>query len=129
MPVIEADHLSKRFGKKILAVDDVSFTIAAGTITGVLGPNGAGKTTTLRMILDLVRPSAGSVKILGSRYRELRAPAGRVGALLDSSGFHPGRSGRNALRVIATGARVSDARVDEVLELSLIHISEPTRPY
>ena len=117
MPVIEADHLSKRFGKKILAVDDVSFTIAAGTITGVLGPNGAGKTTTLRMILDLVRPSAGSVKILGSRYRELRAPAGRVGALLDSSGFHPGRSGRNALRVIATGARVPDVRVDEVLEL------------
>ena len=117
MPVIEADHLSKRFGKKILAVDDVSFTIAAGTITGVLGPNGAGKTTTLRMILDLVRPSAGSVKILGSRYRELRAPAGRVGALLDASGFHPGRSGGNALRVIATGARIPYERVEVVLEL------------
>jgi len=117
MPVIEADHLSKRFGKKILAVDDVSFTIAAGTITGVLGPNGAGKTTTLRMILDLVRPSAGSVKILGSRYRELRAPAGRVGALLDASGFHPGRSGGNALRVIATGARIPSERVEVVLEL------------
>ena len=117
MAVIEADHLTKRFGKKVLAVDDVSFTIEPGTITGVLGPNGAGKTTTLRMILDLVRPSAGSVTILGSRYRELHAPAARVGALLDSSGFHPGRSGRNALRVLATGARIPDDRVDEVLSL------------
>ncbi len=117
MPVIEAEHLSKRFGRKVLAVDDVSFTIEAGTITGVLGPNGAGKTTTLRMILDLVRPTAGAVKILGSRYRDLRAPAARVGALLDSSGFHPGRSGRNALRVLAAGAHVSDERVDETLEL------------
>jgi ABC-2 type transport system ATP-binding protein len=117
MPVIKAEHLSKRFGKKVLAVDDVTFAIEAGTITGVLGPNGAGKTTTLRMILDLVRPTAGTVTILGSRYRELHAPAARVGALLDSSGFHPGRSGRNALRVVATGAGVSDARVDETLAL------------
>ena len=117
MPVIKAEHLTKRFGKKVLAVDDVSFAIEPGTITGVLGPNGAGKTTTLRMILDLVRPTSGSVTILGSRYRDVRAPAARVGALLDSSGFHPGRSGRNALRVIATGAGVSDARVDETLEL------------
>ena len=69
MSVIKAEHLTKRFGKKVLAVDDVSFAIEAGTITGVLGPNGAGKTTTLRMILDLVRPTAGSVTILGSRYR------------------------------------------------------------
>ena len=75
MSVIKAEHLTKRFGKKVLAVDDVSFAIEAGTITGVLGPNGAGKTTTLRMILDLVRPTAGSVTILGSRYRDLRAPA------------------------------------------------------
>lgn len=117
MPVIEAEHLTKRFGKKVVAVDDVSFAIEPGTITGVLGPNGAGKTTSLRMILDLVRPTAGHVTILGSRYRDLRDPAARVGALLDSSGFHPGRSGRNALRVIAAGARVSDARVDEALEL------------
>jgi ABC-2 type transport system ATP-binding protein len=115
--VIHADHLSKRFGKKVLAVDDVSFAIEAGTITGVLGPNGAGKTTTLRMLLDLVRPTAGSVTILGSRYRDLRAPAARVGALLDASGFHPGRSGRNALRVIATGAGIPDERVDETLAL------------
>ena len=117
MPVIKAEHLSKRFGKKVLAVDDVSFTIEAGTITGVLGPNGAGKTTTLRMILDLVRPTSGAVTILGSRYRDLHTPASRVGALLDASGFHPGRSGRNALRIIAIGAGVTDARVDETLEL------------
>ena len=117
MPVIKAEHLTKRFGKKVLAVDDVSLAIEPGTISGVLGPNGAGKTTTLRMILDLVRPTAGSVTILGSRYRDMRAPAARVGALLDASGFHPGRSGRNALRVIAVGAGISDARVDETLAL------------
>jgi ABC-2 type transport system ATP-binding protein len=117
MAVIEAEHLSKRFGRRVLAVDDVTFAIEPGTITGVLGPNGAGKTTTLRMVLDLVRPTSGRVRILGSRYRELRAPAQRVGALLDSSGFHPGRSGRNALRVIAAGAGISFDRVDEVLTL------------
>ena len=117
MAVIEAEHLSKRFGKRVLAVDDVSFSIAAGTITGVLGPNGAGKTTTLRMILDLVRPTSGAVRILGSRYRELRAPARRVGALLDASGFHPGRSGLNALRVVAAGAGIPYERVDTVLGL------------
>jgi ABC-2 type transport system ATP-binding protein len=117
MAVIEAEHLSKRFGKRVLAVDDVTFVIEPGTITGVLGPNGAGKTTTLRMILDLVRPTSGTVRILGSRYRELRAPAKQVGALLDSSGFHPGRSGRNALRVVAAGARVPYERVETVLGL------------
>jgi ABC-2 type transport system ATP-binding protein len=127
MSAIEAEHLSKRFGKRVLAVDDVTFSIAAGTITGVLGPNGAGKTTTLRMILDLVRPSSGSVRILGSRYRELRAPAQRVGALLDSSGFHPGRSGLNALRVIATGAGVSYDRVDTVLGLVELESSAQRR--
>jgi len=117
MPVIEAEQLTKRFGKKVLAVDDISFAIEPGTITGVLGPNGAGKTTTLRMILDLVRPTSGSVRILGRRYRDLDAPAMRVGALLDASGFHPGRSGRNALRVIATGARIPAVRVERALEL------------
>jgi len=117
MAVIEAEHLSKRFGKKVLAVDDVTFSIRAGAITGFLGPNGAGKTTTLRMILDLVKPSAGSVRILGQRYRDLPRPATRVGALLDSSGFHPGRSGRNALRVVAAGAGLPYARVEEALAM------------
>src|SRR5450759_4727148 len=105
MAVIEAEHLSKRFGKKVLAVDDVSFSVEPGTITGFLGPNGAGKTTTLRMIVDLVRPSGGAVRVLGSRYRDLARPTTRVGALLDASGFHPGRSG------------ISYDRVDAALEM------------
>jgi len=116
MPVIEVENLTKRFGK-VLAVDDVSFAIEPGTITGVLGPNGAGKTTTLRMILDLVRPTEGSVLVLGGRFRDLERPFARVGALVDASGFHPGRSGRNALRVLAAASEIPVARVDEVLEL------------
>ena len=115
MAVIEAEHLSKRFGRKVLAVDDVTFSIRAGAVTGFLGPNGAGKTTTLRMILDLVKPSGGSVRVLGQRYRDLPRPATRVGALLDASGFHPGRSGRNALRVVAAGAGLPYGRVEEAL--------------
>lgn len=125
MPVIEVENLSKRFGRKVLAVDGVGFTIEAGSVTGMLGPNGAGKTTTLRMILGLVRPSAGAARILGSRYRDLPMPATRVGALLDSAGFHPGRSGRNALRVIATGAGIPRDRVETVLEL--VELSDAAR--
>jgi ABC-2 type transport system ATP-binding protein len=117
MAVIEAEHLSKRFGKKVLAVDDVSFSVEPGTITGFLGPNGAGKTTTLRMIVDLVRPTAGTVRVLGGRYRDLTHPTTRVGALLDASGFHPGRSGRNALRVVSRAAGIGDDRVDAALEM------------
>ena len=117
MAVIEVHDLSKRFGKSVLAVDHVSFAIQAGSITGFLGPNGAGKTTTMRMILDLVRPTSGTAKVLGSRYRDLAKPATRVGALLDASGFHPGRSGRNALRVIAAAAGLPAARVDVALKL------------
>ncbi len=117
MGVIEVEHLSKRFGKRILAVDDVSFSVEAGTITGFLGPNGAGKTTTLRMLVDLVRPSAGRVRVLGGRYKDLPRPTTRVGALLDASGFHPGRSGRNALRVVARAAGIDDERVDAALEM------------
>jgi len=117
MAVIEAEHLSKRFGKKVLAVDDVSFGIQPGTITGFLGPNGAGKTTTLRMIVDLVRPTAGTVRVLGGRYRDLTHPTTRVGALLDASGFHPGRSGRNALRVVSRAAGIGYDRVDSALEM------------
>ena len=117
MAVIEAEHLSKRFGKKVLAVDDVSFGIEPGTITGFLGPNGAGKTTTLRMIVDLVRPTAGTVRVLGGRYRDLTHPTTRVGALLDASGFHPGRSGLNALRVVSRAAGIGYDRVDSALEM------------
>jgi ABC-2 type transport system ATP-binding protein len=114
-PALRLKGLAKSFGARV--VDDLDLTVRAGELYALLGPNGAGKTTTLRMILDLVRPTAGSVTILGSRYRELHAPAARVGALLDASGFHPGRSGRNALRVIAMGAGIADARVEETLEM------------
>ena len=117
MAVIEAEHLTKRFGRGVLAVDDASFEVRTGAVTGFLGPNGAGKTTTLRMIVDLVRPTGGSVRILGGRYRDLRRPMTRVGALLDASGFHPGRSGRNALRVLAAASGLPYGRVEEVLEL------------
>lgn len=116
-PLIEAEHLSKRFGRRVLAVDDASFAVRAGVVTGFLGPNGAGKTTTLRMIVDLVKPTGGSVRVLGGRYRELARPMTRVGALLDASGFHPGRSGRNALRVLAVSNHIPAQRVDEVLDL------------
>ena len=117
MAVIEVERLTKRFGKNVLAVDDVTFSIQAGSITGFLGPNGAGKTTTLRMVLDLVRPTSGSARVLGSRYRDLTRPATHVGALLDASGFHPGRSGRNALRVIAAATGLPGERVGAALEM------------
>jgi ABC-2 type transport system ATP-binding protein len=108
--------LTKRFGKTV-AVDDLSFGVEHGRITGFLGPNGAGKTTTLRVLLGLVEPSAGNATILGRRYRALDAPAAQVGAVLEATGYHPTRSGRNHLRVLATAIGVATARVDEVLEL------------
>jgi ABC-2 type transport system ATP-binding protein len=114
--VIEVEHLTKRFGK-ILAVDDVSFALEPGTITGFLGPNGAGKTTTLRMIVDLVRPTRGTTRVLGGPYHVLARPWTRVGALLDASGFHPGRSGRNALRVVARASGIADDRVEACLDM------------
>ncbi len=91
--------------------------MGTGTIVGFLGPNGAGKTTTMRALLGLVRPTGGSATIEGRRYAELEHPAQTVGALLDSNDLHPGRSGRNHLRVLARAAGVGDARVDELLEL------------
>ena len=115
-PAVVADSLTKRFGS-LLAVDSLSFALAPGTITGFLGPNGAGKTTTLRMLLGLAKPSAGSAQILGRSYSELDQPALRVGAVLEAADFHPGRSGRDHLRMLSRAARLPDARVDEVLRL------------
>jgi ABC-2 type transport system ATP-binding protein len=112
--VIEVERLTKRFGST-LAVDDLSFTAAPGTITGFLGPNGAGKSTTLRAILGLVRPSAGRATVLGRPYRELVRPVDRVGAVLETFDAHPGRSGRNHLRVLAAASGLPPSRVDEVL--------------
>jgi len=114
--VIEVESLRKRFGH-VRAVDDLSFRAAPGAVTGFLGPNGAGKSTTLRSVLGLVHPDAGSARVLGRRYRDLDRPTERVGAILEASEIHPGRSGRNHLRVLARAAGVPSSRVDEVLRL------------
>ena len=116
MARIELDHLTKRYGA-VTAVDDLSFTLEPGSITGFVGANGAGKSTTLRMLLGLTRPTSGAATIDGRRYADLPDPAHAVGALTDPDVFHPGRSGRNALRVLARPAGIHDRRVDEVLEL------------
>jgi ABC-2 type transport system ATP-binding protein len=113
---IEAVGLTKRY-KKITAVDDLSFRIREGAVTGFLGPNGAGKTTTLRMVLGLARPSAGHATIEGKRYLELPDPARIVGANLEVAGAHPGRTGRNHLRALAAMAGLPGSRVDEVLRM------------
>jgi ABC-2 type transport system ATP-binding protein len=116
MAVLTAANLTKRYDD-VVAVDDLSFALEPGTITGFLGPNGAGKTTTLRLLLGLAEPSAGEALVFGRRYRELEQPMRRVGAVLESGDFDPGRSGRNHLRVLALAGEVGFARVDEVLEL------------
>ena len=114
--MIEVVDLTKRYGK-VLAVDRLSFRVEPGTITGFLGPNGAGKSTTLRSVLGLVHPDAGGATVLGRTYRELDRPLHRVGAVLEASEVHPGRSGRNHLRVLAAASGVPRSRVEEVLAL------------
>ncbi|MGZ6273850.1 MAG: ATP-binding cassette domain-containing protein [Candidatus Limnocylindrales bacterium] len=108
-------QLSKRFGS-VRAVEGLSFDAPAGKVTGFLGPNGAGKTTTLRMLLGLVRPTAGEALIGGVRYERLREPTRTVGAVLEYSASNPGRTGRDQLRVLASVTGVPARRVDEVLE-------------
>jgi ABC-2 type transport system ATP-binding protein len=115
-PVVLADSLSKRFGP-ITAVQDLSFALQAGTVTGFLGPNGAGKTTTLRMLLGLAVPTSGRALVFDKRYAELERPTHRIGAVLEATDFHPGRSGRNHLRSLSQAAGIPDSRVDEVLRL------------
>jgi ABC-2 type transport system ATP-binding protein len=114
--LIAVEGLSKRYGTT-LAVDNLTFEIEPGAVTGFLGPNGAGKTTTLRILLDLVHPTAGSATIDGRRYRELERPVHQVGAVLEAANFHPGRKGRNHLRVLARQAEIPERRVDETLAL------------
>ena len=114
--MIEVDSLTKRFGSTV-AVQDLSFAVSAGRVTGFLGPNGAGKSTTMRAILGLVRPTSGTTTVLGSPYRELHQPEKRVGALLETFDAHPGRSGRSHLRVLALAGGIPRSRVDEVLAL------------
>jgi ABC-2 type transport system ATP-binding protein len=115
-PVVSVSSLTKRYGE-VVAVDEVTFSLQAGTVTGYLGPNGAGKTTTLRLLLGLAEPTAGEALVFGRRYRELARPISRVGAVLESGDFHPARSGRDHLRALALAAGLPLRRVEEVLEL------------
>ena len=115
--MITAEGLTKRFGDKT-AVDDISFTIRPGSVTGFLGPNGAGKSTTMRMIVGLDRPTTGRATIGGTEYRHLGAPLTEVGVLLDAKAVHTGRSARNHLRAMAATHGIGSARVDEVIGLA-----------
>ena len=116
MAEITVERLTKRYGET-LAVDDLSFTVQAGRVTGFLGPNGAGKSTTLRALLGLVRPTNGRALVMGRQFHELKDPVRTVGAALDAHDVHPGRSGRGHLRTIAAAAGLPNSRVDEVLDM------------
>ncbi len=114
MEPIVIEGLTKRYGP-VLAVDDLSFSVPAGRVTGFLGPNGAGKTTTLRILLGLVHATRGSATVNGRPYAQLAEPAQEVGAVLEATSFHPGRRARDHLRILATAARIPLSRVDDVL--------------
>jgi ABC-2 type transport system ATP-binding protein len=111
---IDVVGLTKRFGE-VLALDNLTFSVRPGVVTGFLGPNGAGKTTTLRCLLGLVTPTAGSVTLDGRAYRDIEHPLRTVGAALEAASFHPGRSARAHLQVMALAAGLPSSRVDEVL--------------
>jgi ABC-2 type transport system ATP-binding protein len=115
-PVLEVRDLTKRYGAN-LAVDGLSFKAGPGRVLGFLGPNGAGKTTTLRMLLGLTLPTSGETAVDSLPYRQLKDPISIVGAVLEGPQFHPGRTGRNHLRVMATAAGLPSSRVEEVLRL------------
>jgi ABC-2 type transport system ATP-binding protein len=115
MHELTMQNVTKRYGRATV-VDHLSMTIAPGRVTGFLGPNGAGKSTSMKILLDLISADEGHAAIGGTRYRELRHPIRVVGAVLESNAFHPARSGRDHLRVLADGAGISRGRVDELLE-------------
>jgi ABC-2 type transport system ATP-binding protein len=115
-PAIVARGLTKRFGP-MQAVDGLSFEVTPGRVTGFVGPNGAGKSTTLRMLLGLVAPDDGTATVLGLPYASLERPMRTVGAVLETQSFHPLRTGRNHLRVLAAASGIDDDRVDEVLDV------------
>jgi len=112
---ITVSGLTKRYGA-VTAVNELTFDVEPGVVTGFLGPNGAGKTTTLRMLLGLVTPTAGHALIDGLRYRDLTSPRRVVGAVLEVTGFHPGRRGRDHLRVLARSGGLPSERVEQVLD-------------
>ena len=115
MEPIRIDGLTKRYGP-VLAVDDLSFSVPAGRVTGFLGPNGAGKTTTLRILLGLVHSTSGSATVNGLRYADLTHPARTVGAVLEATSFHPGRRARDHLKILAAASRIPVSRVNEALD-------------
>ena len=115
--VIEVSGLTRHFGSRV-AVDDVSFTVRPGTVTGLLGPNGAGKSTTMRMIVGLDRPTSGTALVDGAPFSRATAPMSTLGALLDATAVHPGRTGRTHLRALAATNGVPDHRVDAVLTMT-----------
>ncbi|PZS33896.1 MAG: multidrug ABC transporter ATP-binding protein, partial [Pseudonocardiales bacterium] len=115
--MIVAEHLGKTYGANT-AVDDLSFTVRPGVVTGFLGPNGAGKSTTMRLILGLDRPSSGEVTVNGRRYAEYPAPLAEVGALLEAKAVHTGRSARNHLLALAATHGITTRRVDQVIEMA-----------
>src|SRR5580704_17103840 len=114
--MIEAKGLTKRYGTK-LAVDQLSFTVQPGVVTGFLGPNGSGKSTTMRMIMGLDAPNQGDVTVNGRHYHDLPWPLHEVGALLEAKAIHPGRSARAHLQMLAEANHISKKRVSEVLEI------------
>lgn len=115
--MLEVRNLIKKYGDKT-AVNDITFTVPDGRVTGFLGPNGAGKSTTMRMLVGLEKPTNGTALVDGQKYRSLVSPLTSVGALLDAKAMHPGRSGRAHLRSLALTHGIPTRRVDEVIELT-----------
>ncbi|MFN3216318.1 MAG: ABC transporter ATP-binding protein [Acidimicrobiales bacterium] len=112
---LQVEHLTKRYGDRTV-VDHLDFTVPPGRVTGFLGPNGSGKSTTMKIMLDLAAASEGTATIGGHRYRDLPAPAGIVGAMIESDAFHPGRSGRDHLRILSDASGIDQRRVEVMLE-------------
>jgi ABC-2 type transport system ATP-binding protein len=115
MYTLEFENVTKRYGHEVV-LDDLTFTVQTGRVTGFLGPNGAGKSTAMKILLDLAKADHGRATITGTRYRELPDPAQTVGVVLEPNAFHPGRTGRNHLRILADGAGIDPARIAELLE-------------
>ena len=121
---LEIENVTKRYGHEVV-VDDLSFTVRPGRVTGFLGPNGAGKSTTMRILLDLASADSGRATIGGTRYRNMHDPARTVGVVLEPNAFHPGRSGRNHLRILADGIGIAPARIAESLDMvGLAHAAD-----
>jgi len=124
MYALEFENVTKSYGHEVV-VDDLTFTVQPGRVTGFLGPNGAGKSTAMKILLDLAKPDHGRATIGGKRYREMADPARSVGVVLEPNAFHPGRSGRNHLRILADGAGIDPSRIAEMLEaVGLTHAAD-----